>query len=44
MIGAPARRRGWMSRAGEKLGPDLVCPKEGVRYRLVGADALEPAP
>jgi UDP-2-acetamido-3-amino-2,3-dideoxy-glucuronate N-acetyltransferase len=44
MIGAPARRRGWMSRAGEKLGPDLVCAKEGVRYRLVGDDALEPAP
>ena len=44
MIGAPARRTGWMSRAGEKLGPDLVCPREGVRYRLIGADALEPAP
>jgi UDP-2-acetamido-3-amino-2,3-dideoxy-glucuronate N-acetyltransferase len=44
MIGVPARRAGWMSRAGEKLGADLVCPREGVRYRLVGRDALEPAP
>ena len=44
MIGVPARRAGWMSRAGEKLGADLVCPRDGVRYRLVGPDTLEPAP
>jgi UDP-2-acetamido-3-amino-2,3-dideoxy-glucuronate N-acetyltransferase len=44
MMGVPARRVGWMSRAGEKLGPDLVCPKEGVRYRLIGAAVLEPLP
>jgi UDP-2-acetamido-3-amino-2,3-dideoxy-glucuronate N-acetyltransferase len=40
MVGAPARRTGWMSRAGEKLGPDLVCPRTGERYRLAGADSL----
>jgi UDP-2-acetamido-3-amino-2,3-dideoxy-glucuronate N-acetyltransferase len=36
MVGMPGRRMGWMSRAGEKLGPDLVCPRDGTRYRLVG--------
>jgi UDP-2-acetamido-3-amino-2,3-dideoxy-glucuronate N-acetyltransferase len=41
MVGVPARRAGWMSRSGEKLGPDLVCPREGLRYRLNGADILE---
>ena len=33
MAGVPARRIGWMSRAGEKLGADLVCPRDGSRYR-----------
>jgi UDP-2-acetamido-3-amino-2,3-dideoxy-glucuronate N-acetyltransferase len=41
MVGAPARRVGWMSRAGEKLGPDLTCPRDGSRYRLVDEDTLE---
>jgi len=36
MVGSPAKRTGWMSRAGEKLGPDLICPRTGERYRLVG--------
>lgn len=34
MVGNPARRVGWMSRAGEKLGPDLVCPRTAERYKL----------
>ncbi|GGE34922.1 hypothetical protein GCM10007276_10550 [Agaricicola taiwanensis] len=33
MAGVPARRIGWMSRAGEKLGADLTCPRDGSRYR-----------
>jgi UDP-2-acetamido-3-amino-2,3-dideoxy-glucuronate N-acetyltransferase len=41
MVGVPARRRGWMSKAGEQLGPDLVCPRDGVRYRLSSNDRLE---
>lgn len=41
MAGNPARRIGWMSRAGEKLGPDLVCPRTGKRYRQTGPDHLE---
>lgn len=34
MVGAPARRVGWMSHDGEKLGEDLVCPRSGRRYEL----------
>ncbi len=41
MAGVPARRIGWMGRHGEKLGPDLVCPATGQRYREVGPDQLE---
>jgi UDP-2-acetamido-3-amino-2,3-dideoxy-glucuronate N-acetyltransferase len=33
VVGNPARRIGWMSRAGARLGADLVCPIEGRRYR-----------
>ncbi len=40
MVGTPARRIGWMSCAGEKLGPDLVCPRTGERYQLAGPDRL----
>jgi UDP-2-acetamido-3-amino-2,3-dideoxy-glucuronate N-acetyltransferase len=40
MVGAPARRTGWMSRAGEKLGPGLVCPRTGDRYREVRPGVL----
>ena len=41
MAGVPAKRIGWISRHGEKLGPDLVCPASGQRYRKVGRDAIE---
>jgi UDP-2-acetamido-3-amino-2,3-dideoxy-glucuronate N-acetyltransferase len=41
MAGVPARRLGWMSHAGEKLGPDLVCPRSGRRYREAGPDRIE---
>ncbi len=40
MMGSPARRVGWMSRAGGRLGDDLVCPINGSRYREVGPDQL----
>lgn len=33
MAGVPARQIGWMSEAGERLGPDLVCPRDGTKYR-----------
>ena len=41
MAGVPAKRIGWMSHAGAKLGPDLVCPETGRRYREVGPNKLE---
>ncbi len=41
MAGNPARRIGWMSKAGARLGPDLVCPIDGTRYREAGPDKLE---
>lgn len=31
--GNPARRVGWVSRAGRVLGDDLTCPESGVCYR-----------
>lgn len=34
MTGNPARRLGWMSMAGERLGADLRCPRDGVQYEL----------
>lgn len=46
MAGVPARRIGWMSRTGERLGlpasvarggvDEAACPATGERYRLVG--------
>ena len=32
MAGVPARRIGWVSRSGDSLGADLVCPRTGERY------------
>lgn len=32
VVGNPARRIGWVSAAGERLGADLVCPRTGARY------------
>lgn len=33
MAGVPARQIGWVSRAGERLDEELVCPRTGERYR-----------
>lgn len=35
MAGVPGRQIGWVSHAGEKLGGDFVCPREGRAYKLV---------
>jgi UDP-2-acetamido-3-amino-2,3-dideoxy-glucuronate N-acetyltransferase len=40
MVGSPAIRTGWMSRAGEKLGADLICPRTGEQYRETGPNQL----
>jgi predicted dehydrogenase/acetyltransferase-like isoleucine patch superfamily enzyme len=42
VAGNPARRIGWMSRAGARLGADLVCPIEGLRYRESPHGTLAP--
>lgn len=36
MVGAPAKRIGWVSRAGEILDESLVCPRTGERYAAEG--------
>jgi len=32
VVGNPAHQMGWVSRTGERLGPDLICPRTGERY------------
>jgi len=32
MAGIPARRIGWVSREGERLGASLICPRTGENY------------
>ncbi|MEI8394551.1 MAG: acyltransferase [Rhodospirillaceae bacterium] len=41
MMGVPARRVGWMSHFGERLGADLVCPGSGRSYHQVAEDRIE---
>lgn len=41
MAGLPASRIGWMSKAGGRLGEDLICPIEGTIYRQVGPNKIE---
>ena len=41
MAGVPARRIGWMSRAGARLGADLVCPIDGTRFRVTDDGLLD---
>ncbi len=32
VVGNPARQIGWVSKAGERLGADMVCPRTGEKY------------
>lgn len=41
MAGNPAKQIGWVSHAGEKLGEDLICPREGRRYELMNDYLME---
>jgi acetyltransferase-like isoleucine patch superfamily enzyme len=41
MVGVPARRIGWVSHAGERLGDDLACPRTGQRYHLTAQGTLQ---
>jgi acetyltransferase-like isoleucine patch superfamily enzyme len=40
VAGVPARRIGWMSEAGARLGEDLACPIDGTRYEETDAGTL----
>lgn len=41
MAGVPARRIGWMSHDGTRLGKDFVCPNSGNQYRETQDGRLE---
>jgi UDP-2-acetamido-3-amino-2,3-dideoxy-glucuronate N-acetyltransferase len=41
VAGVPARRVGWMSEAGERLRKNLICPRDGSRYRETSDGRLE---
>ena len=41
MVGTPAKRIGWMSKAGGRLADDLICPIDGTAYRLASHNKLE---
>ncbi|WP_336066487.1 acyltransferase [Nitratireductor rhodophyticola] len=41
MAGVPARRIGWVSRAGEILGEDLICARTGERYQQIDENTLK---
>ena len=43
VLGNPARQVGWVSRTGERLGPDLICPRTGETYRETNDGRLETA-
>jgi UDP-2-acetamido-3-amino-2,3-dideoxy-glucuronate N-acetyltransferase len=44
VAGNPARRIGWMSEAGYRLGEDLICPRTGVRYGPDNSGGLQARP
>jgi acetyltransferase-like isoleucine patch superfamily enzyme len=41
IVGTPGRQIGWMSHDGERLGPDLVCPRSGRRYEELDGQLRE---
>jgi UDP-2-acetamido-3-amino-2,3-dideoxy-glucuronate N-acetyltransferase len=41
IVGNPGRRIGWMSKAGGRLGDDLICPLDGSCYQLAASGHLK---
>ena len=41
MAGTPAKRIGWISRAGGRLADDFICPIDGTAYRQVTMNEIE---
>lgn len=42
VVGNPAKRIGWVSRSGDRLGADLTCPRTGEQYEKISSDELRP--
>lgn len=40
MVGNPARQLGWVSHSGERLGKDLICPREQRCYEIDDTGSL----
>lgn len=40
VAGVPARFRAWVGRSGERLGENLICPRTGERYRIIGGQLM----
>jgi UDP-2-acetamido-3-amino-2,3-dideoxy-glucuronate N-acetyltransferase len=41
MVGNPAKQIGWVSHAGERLGADLTCPRDGRVYEVIKGQLRE---
>ena len=41
MIGSPAKRIGWMSKSGGRLGEDLICPIDGTVYEYINSEEIK---
>lgn len=41
MAGTPAKRIGWISKAGGRLADDLICPIDGTAYRQISVNEIE---
>lgn len=41
MVGNPARRIGWMSKAGGRLSDKLICPIDGTCFKQIDKDKIE---
>ena len=40
VMGSPARFKSWVGRSGETLGENLICPRTGERYAVVGGQLV----
>ena len=41
MAGTPAKRIGWISKAGGRLAGDFICPIDGTAYRQISVNEIE---
>lgn len=41
VVGIPAKQVGWVSHAGEVLKDDLICPREGRKYKVTDQSLVE---